>query len=123
MKISAEEAGYDRLPVTWVAVDAHGQAVGAIGLAEFDLEEAHDRSPWVVGVIVAAHQRSTGIGSQLMATLEEFARFRGYSQLWVATGGRAVHFYQKCGWKLIEIIERPGSEKATLLAKIIEKPG
>ena len=100
VQISEEEAGYERLPVTWVVVDAHGQVVGAIGLPEFEIEEARDRSTWVVSVIEAAHQRSTGIAGQLMAVLEVFAHFSTYSQLWVATGVRAVTFYQKCGCKL-----------------------
>ena len=120
VKISEEEAGYDSLPMTWVAIDDQGQAVGAIGLAEFDIEERQDRSPWVVGVIVAAPRRSTGIGSQLMATLENFAQISGYSCLWVATGGRAVAFYQKCGWTLTEIIERPGGERVSILARNVE---
>jgi GNAT superfamily N-acetyltransferase len=123
VKISEKEAGYDRLPVTWVAIDDHGQTVGVIGLDEFDIDERRDRSPWVVGVIVAADRRSTGIGSQLMAALEAFAHSKDYSQLWVATGGRAVNFYQKCGWKLTEIIERPNGEKVSILARTVEKPG
>ena len=121
IKISEAEAGYDRLPVTWVAVDDQGQVVGAIGLDKFDIEERRDRSPWVVGVIVAAHRRSSGIGGQLMAALEAFAHVSGNPQLWVATGGRAVSFYQKCGWMLTEIIERPSGERVSILARNLEK--
>jgi hypothetical protein len=35
----------------------------------------------------------------------------------VATGGRAVGFYQKCGWEFTEIIERPSGERVSILAK------
>src|SRR5262245_57995501 len=59
--ITSREAGRDELPVTWVAIDNLGQAVGAVGLDEFDIEERHDRSPWVVGMIVAVQHRGMGI--------------------------------------------------------------
>nr|MBA3873739.1 hypothetical protein [Anaerolineae bacterium] len=45
VNITAYEAGRDHLPVTWVAIDEHGQAVGAVGLGEFDIEERRDRTP------------------------------------------------------------------------------
>jgi hypothetical protein len=40
------------LPVTWVAIDPLGQAVGAVGLGAFDIAKRCDRSPWVLGMIV-----------------------------------------------------------------------
>ena len=90
--------GRAALPVTWVAIDALGEAVGAVGLAAFDIAERRDRSPWVLGMIVAEHRHDAGIGGQLMAALEVWAGQHGYVQAWVATGGRAVAFYEKCRW-------------------------
>jgi predicted N-acetyltransferase YhbS len=119
INITMQESGRSNLPVTWVAVDDQGQAVGAVGLAEFDIEERRDRTPWIVGMIVASHCRGMGIGSQLLSTLEIFANQSGYSQIWVATGGPAVNFYQKCGWRLTETLERPTGERATILVKSI----
>jgi GNAT superfamily N-acetyltransferase len=115
--VTSREAGRDDLPVTWVAIDHLGQAVGAVGLGEFDIEEQRDRSPWVLGMIIAAQRRGLGIGSQLIGTLEAWAHHRGYSQVWVATGGRAVDFYRKCGWELAEIINRPSEETVAILTK------
>ncbi|MGH2584142.1 MAG: GNAT family N-acetyltransferase [Dehalococcoidia bacterium] len=115
--VTAREAGRGRLPVTWVAVDEHGAALGAVGLAEFDIEERRDRSPWVVGMIVQADRRGQGVGGLLMAHLEAWAGSQGYEQAWVATGGRAVAFYQKCGWELSEVVDRPAGETATVLTK------
>lgn len=117
--VTALEAGREALPVTWVAVDAHGQAVGAVGLGEFDLEERRDRSPWVLGLIVAPPQRGQGIGGQLMAALEAGARRRGFRQGWVATSGRAVRFYAKQGWAPLETFERQGGELTTILTKAL----
>jgi GNAT superfamily N-acetyltransferase len=117
--VTSREAGRGDLPVTWVAIDNLGQAVGAVGLDEFDIEERRDRSPWVVGMIVAVRRRGIGIGSQLLGALESWAHRRGYSRAWVATGGRAVDFYQKCGWELAEIINRPSGEMVSILTKLL----
>jgi GNAT superfamily N-acetyltransferase len=115
--VTSQEAGRDDLPVTWVAIDDRGQAVGAVALGEFDIEEQRDRSPWVLGMIVAVQCRGMGIGGQLMGTLESWARHRGYSRAWVATGRRAVDFYRKCGWELAEVINRPSGEMVSILTK------
>jgi GNAT superfamily N-acetyltransferase len=117
VEVTSREAGRDDLPVTWVAIGDLGQAVGAVGLGEFDIEERRDRAPWVLGMIVAVQHRGRGIGSQLLGTLEAWANHRGYSRVWVATGGRAVDFYQKCGWELVEIINRPSGEMVSILTK------
>ena len=116
VEVSAREAGREELPVTWVAIDARGQAVGAVGLGRFDIEERRDRSPWVLGMIVEEPYRNMGIGGELMKALESWAS-RRYSQAWVATGGRAVDFYQKCGWELAEIFQRSSGESASILTK------
>ena len=52
IETTAREAGRDDLPITFVAVDGPGRAVGAAGLGEFDLAEMRDRSPWVLGMVV-----------------------------------------------------------------------
>jgi GNAT superfamily N-acetyltransferase len=117
VEVTAREAGRDGLPISWVAIDAHGEAVGRVGLGEFDLEERQDRSPWVLGMIVQPDRRGQGIGSLLMAQLESWAGSHGYKQAWVATGGRAVNFYRRCGWALSETIERASGEVATVLTK------
>src|SRR5215213_1125804 len=73
VNVTRQESGRGTLPVTWVAVDNQGQAVGAVGLGEFDIEERHDRTPWILGMIVASNYRGMGIGAQLLAALEIFA--------------------------------------------------
>lgn len=117
--VTGREAGRVDLPVTWVAMDESGQAVGAVGLGEFDIEERRDRSPWVLGMIVITQNRGLGIGSKLMEALEAWARQRGYSQVWVATGGRAVDFYRKCGWALTEVMTRSSGETTSILTKVL----
>jgi GNAT superfamily N-acetyltransferase len=114
--VTAREAGRDCLPVSWVAIDGQGEALGAVGLAEFDINERRDRSPWLIGMIVRADRRGTGIGGQLVAQLEAWAGIHGYTRVWVATGP-AAPFYQKCGWVLSEMFVRAAGEVTTVLTK------
>jgi GNAT superfamily N-acetyltransferase len=115
--VTAQEAGRDCLPISWVALDARGDALGRVGLGEFDLEERRDRSPWVLGMIVRPDRRGLGIGRLLLTQLETWAGSRGYRQVWVATGDPAIGFYQKCGWTLHETVGRPAGETALVLTK------
>lgn len=113
---TAREAGCVHLPVTWVALDEHGVALGAVALGEFDLEERRDRSPWVMGMIVRPDRRHAGIGRLLLARLEAWAAANGYARAWVATG-RANGFYQACGWELCETAHFPSAGMMSVLMK------
>ncbi len=115
--VTAREAGRDRLPVKWVAIDKRGGALGSVGLGVFDIEERQDRSPWVLGMIVRPDRRGMGVGGLLMAHLEAWSKGQGYAQVWVATGGRAIGFYRKCGWAMSETVERASGEVASVLTK------
>jgi GNAT superfamily N-acetyltransferase len=118
--ITRREAGRAQLPVTWVAIDQGGDAVGAVGLAPHDdVVERRHHSPWLVGMIVAPMERNQGIGGRLVATLEGWAKQQGYPQVWVATGGRVVAFYQKCGWHHAEVIAQPSGETIKVLTKVL----
>jgi GNAT superfamily N-acetyltransferase len=118
--VTALEAGRDGLPITWVAIDEEGNALGVVGLGEFDIEERRDRSPWVLGMIVEETYRGAGIGRQLLGALEAWARDRGYGQVWVATGDPAVDFYRRCGWGLTETLSRAHGDTTHVLMKRLE---
>jgi GNAT superfamily N-acetyltransferase len=98
----AQEAGRDGLPISLVAVDGAGNAVGKVGLADSDGDlsqaERRDRSPWVIGMIVRRQNRGQQVGRSLLSAMEERAAAQGFRQLWVATGDEAVGFYRRCGW-------------------------
>jgi GNAT superfamily N-acetyltransferase len=114
--VTAREAGRDRLPITWVALDGRGGALGAVGLGAFDLDELRDRSPWVMGMIVRPDRRGRGIGRRLLAQLEAWAGSHGYTQVWVATG-RASEFYRRCGWAQSETVDRASGDVVSVLTK------
>jgi GNAT superfamily N-acetyltransferase len=117
VNVTAGEAGRDCLPITWVAIDARGGALGAVGLGAFDITERRDRSPWVLGMIVQPDRRGIGIGRLLLTHLEAWAGIHGYKQVWVANEGPAIGFYRKCGWAWSETVERASSESVSVLTK------
>jgi GNAT superfamily N-acetyltransferase len=123
VEVTKREAGRQGLPVTFVAVDSHGQAVGAVGLGPFDLEERRDRSPWVLGMIVRADRRGQGIGRLLLDRLEACAAEMGHAQAWVATGGRAIDFYRRCGWEVTESLLRTTGETTVLTKRVRSRRG
>lgn len=111
--------GRAHIPVAFIAVDEQDDVLGGMGVEQFDLIERQDRSPWVVGVIVRPDRRGSGIGQAVMARLSVWATEAGIAQLWVATGGRAVRFYQKCGFAVVEIVPTQDGGEATVLTKRI----
>ncbi len=97
LETTRREAGTVDLPVTFVAVDAAGETVGAIGLDTYDLEDRHDTTPWVTGMIVRRDRRGDGVGRTLLRQLEQWAVDHGIDQVWVGTG-QAEGFYRRCSW-------------------------
>jgi len=119
VEVTRREAGCEGLPVTFVAVDTLGEAVGAVGLDEFDIDERRDRSPWVLGMVVRSDRRGAGLGRLLLSRLEQYAAEQGHAEVWVATGGPAVGFYQRCGWQETERLHLASGERATVLCKTL----
>lgn len=117
----ASEAGRDEPPVAFVAVDSAGEAVGGVTLARADLteEQRRGRSPWIAGMLVRADRRSSGIGTLLMARLEQWATAAGTREAWVVTGGRAADFYRRCGWAPTEQVVVATGDTATVLCKTL----
>ena len=113
---TVREAGAERLPVTWVA-SKDNDVLGAVGLGTFDIEERHDRSPWVLGMVVRPDTRGLGIGRLLLQRLVEWAAEHEHDTVWVATGGPAVDFYRSCGWANHERIDRKTQPNVTVLQK------
>lgn len=101
IRITAREAGRDQLPVTWVALDERGDALGAVAIG--DAEELRpDLTPWVWGLVVRKDARRQGVGRRLLHRLSGFAETKGHPEIWVATGLPAVPFYERCGFRTVE---------------------
>jgi GNAT superfamily N-acetyltransferase len=93
------EAGRDHLPVTWVAVDGTGTAVGAVALGSSDVPGHPELMPCIWGMVVRADVRRHGIGRLLLQRLERYAADHGHPSVWVLTGSPAVGYYERCGWQ------------------------
>jgi GNAT superfamily N-acetyltransferase len=101
IKITVRETGRDELPVTWVAIDDAGAALGAVAIGDHE-DVRPDLSPWVWGLIVRPDARGQGVGRRLLAQLSAFAQAKGHPEVWVATGDPAVAFYERCGFRRVE---------------------
>jgi GNAT superfamily N-acetyltransferase len=113
------EAGRDEVPMTWVAIDSDGRAVGAVGILQFDPDDFRDRSPWLVGMIVAPEWRNQGIGSRLVRALETWVAMQSIPRVWVATGP-AEGFYQKCGWETVDSFINEYDEASVVLERRLD---
>lgn len=116
LETTTREAGRDRLPVTWVARDADGQILGAVGLDTYDLDERREVSPWVTGMIVRRDRRGEGVGRLLMQHLEHWASEHQIGEAWVGTD-LAAGFYRRCGWVPQEIFTTSTGQEMTVLHK------
>jgi GNAT superfamily N-acetyltransferase len=118
---TARESGH-RLPVTFAAVNATGDVVGGVGLAEHDLAEVLPHAtPWIVGMVVHPGFRRRGVGRALLARLERWAADLGSDRVWVATEREpAVPFYRSCGWTVDQAATAAaaGVQRGTVLVKI-----
>lgn len=79
---------------------AKGEVVGAIALVDFDdVEEFRAKKPWVAAFVVDPARRGEGIGSLILAALEEKAREFAIAELYLWTEDKH-DFYAKRGYQL-----------------------
>lgn len=77
------------------------EIVGTIGLVDFDeLEEFRHLKPWVAAFIVNPDMRGEGVGTQILALLEDKAQSLGVRVLHLWTEDQSA-FYSKRGYRLI----------------------
>jgi GNAT superfamily N-acetyltransferase len=76
---------------------ADDEPIGTCLLVESEIEPSHDVSPWLAGLFVAPERRRKGAGAILVRAIEDQARERGFSRLYLYTTD-AVGFYARLGW-------------------------
>lgn len=93
----------DRLPQTFVAVEA-GQALGMYQLSMIDdLYSRPDLYPWLIDVYVDEPFRSRGVCAALLQTVPQNARVAGLKELYLYT--TLMGLYERFGWTFVEEVD------------------
>jgi L-amino acid N-acyltransferase YncA len=93
-----------------VAVNQQGTITGWASLNQFNPRPAYDHVA-DFSVYVARQARGSGVGSALLAALEERARAIGYHKLVLAafpTNGAGMRLYQRHGFALVGVYHEQG---------------
>jgi GNAT superfamily N-acetyltransferase len=93
---------------------ADGEPVGTCLLVESEIEPNHDVSPWLTGLFVVPEHRQKGVGAALVRAIEDQARQREFSRLYLYTTD-AVGFYERLGWEVLDRTDWKGSETALMV--------
>jgi GNAT superfamily N-acetyltransferase len=79
-----------------------GAPAGTCLLAQKELEPCHPVSPWLAGLYVTPEYRRRGVGRMLVRAIEDQARQRGNTQLYLYTDD-AIAYYERLGWRVVEL--------------------
>lgn len=96
------------LPCTQIAL-FEGRLAGSISLLEYEMGDVQpaERRYWMGYLVVDPALRGQGIGRQLMAYMQQFAREMGIEQLYCYTIDQA-ELYQFLGWMPLESLDYQG---------------
>ena len=89
-----------RLPRCLVALDTDGEPVGTVSLRQESLPSHRHLGPWLAALLVEPSSRRAGIGTALVATLEDEARHAGFEQVYTAADA-AFGLFSGRGWRHI----------------------
>ncbi len=89
------------------------EPVGTCLLVESEIEPNHDVSPWLAGLFVVPAYRKRGAGAVLVRAIEQQARERGVSRLYLYTTA-ASGFYARLGWTVVDRTHWRGFETALM---------
>jgi GNAT superfamily N-acetyltransferase len=89
------------------------EPIGTCLLVESEIEPNHDVSPWLAGLFVVPEYRRRGAGAVLVRAIEDQARQRGVSRLYLYTTA-AAGFYARIGWVVLDHTHWKGSETALM---------
>ncbi len=93
---------------------ADGESIGTCLLVESELEPNHDVSPWLAGLFVVPEHRRKGAGAVLVRAIEDQARQREFSRLYLYTTGAAA-FYARLGWSILDHTNWKGFDTAFMM--------
>ena len=85
-----------------------GRPAGTCLLVTSEIDPAHNVSPWLAGLYVATEFRHLGVGRTLVHEIEEQARLRGVSNIYLYTDDSESSYYRKLGWKVMDRVDWKG---------------
>ena len=91
-----------------------GEPIGTCLLVGSEIEPNHDVSPWLAGLFVVPERRRKGAGTILVRAIEDQARQRGFSRLYLYTTD-AVGFYARLGWSVLDCTNWRGFDTALMV--------
>src|SRR5262245_45031224 len=93
----AENLHRDGIPITFLALAAGGEVVGAGSVDLSDLPPFDRLSPWLATLYVLPPAHRAGIGTALVRHAQQFAAAHSISPRYLWTPGSTC-LYEKCGW-------------------------
>ena len=99
-----------------------GEPIGTCLLVGSEIEPNHDVSPWLAGLFVVPERRRKGAGATLVRAIEDQARQRGFSRLYLYTTD-AVGFYARLGWSVLDRTHWKGLDTALIVCKCRKRRG
>lgn len=109
---TASAVSSNDLPVTVVLLE-DDIPIGMASLAEHDLDDRHDLSPWLAGVFVIPDRRGQGNARRVVAAVETVALETSVPELWLYTSN-AEGLYARIGWRTMERFYRDGKGYAIM---------
>ncbi len=100
------------MPQTLVLL-ASDEPIGMASLAERDLDERPDLSPWLAGVFIVEPARRRGHAARLVAAVEQLAASASIPTLWLYTR-TAERIYARLGWCFVETLQHRGIDHALM---------
>src|SRR6516225_6813335 len=84
-----------------------------------EMEPNHDVSPWLTSLFVVPEHRRKGAGAVLVRAIEDQARQRGFSRLYLYTT-EAVEFYARLGWTVLDHTHWKGFDTVFMVRDLSE---
>lgn len=93
---------------------ADDEPIGTCLLVESEIEPNHDVSPWLAGLFVVPEHRRKGAGAILVRAVEDQARQREFTRLYLYTT-EAAGFYARLGWSVLDRTNWRGFDTALMV--------
>ena len=90
----------DEIPVALIAIDADGAVIGTAALKSESVGSEPGQGPWLAAFLVAKDHRGKGVGTALVAAIEEEAGRLGFQTIYTSTDA-AEGIYRRRGWKAL----------------------